>query len=328
MYKTCCLGLAVAVSAIAGEALSQTDGGAVGAGPGSVNVTSGVGAVLTDRLSAEAYLGYMSGESHEIVYNGGRKISQLNWTIENAAVIGTRLSYAATGWLTLGVGGWTSLTSDSNMVDYDWLLGDYGADDWSDRSRHPKTSLERAFDFDVAAEARVAEWGGAWVSGLVGYQVRNFKWRASDGDYLYTSYEPRDTEGRFSGPMVDYQQWWRTPYVGLAAGYAMPGWRISGRVIASPFAQLSDEDLHIENQLRFTGEFADTQMAAVTLRAEHDLTESLVLTGMANYQRYWEARGDLTTVNVAYPEFRSEISDASGGSNEALVLSLGLAYRF
>ena len=289
-------------------------------------VGSGGAAALTDRLSAEGYLGYMSGESRELVYGQTGKTSQLNWTIDKAAIVGGRLDYAATGWLSLGLGGWTSFASDNSMVDYDWLLDD--RDGWSDRSVHPNTSLERAFEVDLSAEGRITEWRGFQLNGLLGYQVRNFKWQASDGDYTYTTTRFRDTEGEFRGPMVDYQQWWRTPYVGLTAGYALPGWRLTGKVIASPFAQVSDNDLHIENQQLFSGNFSDTQMAALTLRAEHDLTESLMLTGMANYQKFWEARGDMTVTNVAFPEFKTILQDGAGASNETLILSLGLAYRF
>lgn len=153
---------------------------------------------------------------------------------------------------------------------------------------------------------------GLWVNGLLGYQLRNYKWRASNGSYVYSTAEYRDTRGRFQGPMVDYQQWWRTPYVGVAAGYALPGLRLSGKVIASPYAQVSDDDEHIEGQLRFTGDFGHTSMAAVSVRAEHDLTESLMLTGEANYQKYWEARGDLTVSYLNFDGFSSSIPDAAG----------------
>jgi plasminogen activator len=330
MRKAECLGLILAGCFAAGgafgQSLGQSAAAAPTAAPASVTVRSGIAAALTDRLSAEAYLGYMSGESQELVYGDTGKISQLNWTIENAAIVGGRLSYAATGWLSLGVGGWTSFASDDTMVDYDWLLSD--RDGWSDRSTHPNTSLERAFEFDLSAAGRIADWRGLRVDGLLGYQVRNFKWRASDGNYTYSSFGFRDNEGQFEGPVVDYQQWWRTPYVGLGAGYALPGLRLSGKVIASPFAQVEDADVHIENAQRFTGDFGDTTMTAVTLRAEHDLTENMMLTGEANYQKFWEARGDMTVSYLNLDGWTSTLADAAGASNETLILSLGLAYRF
>lgn len=326
MHKTECLGLMIAGCFAAGGAFGQSNGeNTATSAPSSVVVQSGVASALTDRLSAGAYLGYMSGESREMVYDQSGKVSQLNWTIDSAAIIGARLDYAATGWLSLGLGGWTSFASDNSMVDYDWLLD---RDDWSDRSTHPNTSLERAFEFDVSAEGRIVEWRGLRVAGLLGYQVRNFKWRASDGDYVYSTMGFRDTEGAFSGPVVDYQQWWRTPYIGLGAGYAIPGLRLSGKVIASPFAQVSDTDVHIDSATQFTGDFGDTSMAAVSLRAEHDLTENMMLTGEANYQKFWEARGDMTVSYLNLNDWTNTLPDAAGASNETFILSLGLAYRF
>jgi plasminogen activator len=329
MNKTIRLGFFLCAYMTSDSAIAQTlgaEGTANAAAPSSVNIKSGAYAALTDRLSAETYLGYLSGESRENVYGDGRKVSRLDWTIDNAAIVGAKLNYAATGWLSLGLGGWTTFASDNTMTDYDW--SDPSRDVWTDRSHHPNTSLERAFEFDLSAAARIAEWSGFRIDGLLGYQVRNYKWRASDGSYVYSTNGFRDSRGEFNGPMVDYQQWWRTPYIGLGAGYAMPGLRLSGKVIASPFAQASDDDVHIENAQRFTGEFGDSTMAAVSLRAEHDLTERLMLTGEANYQKFWEARGDMTVSYLNLDGWTSEIPDSAGASNETLILSLGLAYRF
>lgn len=324
-----CLGLAL-VAGLAGFLAVQTESlhaqqiGSPGAG--GVSVLSAAGARLGDRLTAEGYLGHLSGDSDEMVYSDGARISRLTWTIEDALIVGTRVNYTATDWLRLGVGGWTTLTSDNTMNDYDWLRDDRAG--WSDWSTHADTSLERAFEIDLSAQAQVIEWRGGWIDGLVGFQLRNFEWRASNGRYTYSQTGFRDDEGRFSGPLVDYEQWWRTPYVGLAAGYALPGLRLSGRVIASPFAQVTDEDTHILNEQRFEGDFDATDMVAVSMRAEHDLTDRWTLTGEANYQKFWEARGDMTVSYLNLDGWNSELNDAAGASNSTMIFSLGLNYRF
>ena len=329
MYKVRSLGLALVAGLAAGPAVQAKSVHAqdiATPATGGVGVLSSVGARLGDRLTAEGYLGHLSGDSDELVYNDGERVSRLTWTIENALVVGTRVNYAATDWLRFGVGGWASLSSDNTMNDYDWLRDD--REGWSDWSTHADTSLERAFEIDLSAQARVVEWRGAWFDGLLGYQLRNFKWQASNGSYIYSQMGFRDDEGRFSGPLVDYEQWWRTPYLGIAAGYALPGLRLSGRVIASPFAQVSDEDTHILNDQRFEGHFGATQMAAVTFRAEHDLTERWMLTGEANYQKFWEANGDMNVYYLNLDGWNSELNDAAGASNTTMMFSLGLNYRF
>ena len=317
MSKRACLGLTLA-TAVGASSAAFAEVVPVG---GLSSWTAGGGG-----LSAEAYLGHLSGESHESVYNDGERVSRLDWKINDALVLGTRLSYQVTGWLALDAGGWTSLAADSTMTDYDWLWSD--RDTWSDRSIHPQTDLRRAFEVDLAARARMLEREGFWLDGLVGYQLRNYQWRASNGTYLYSRIDFHDSEGGFSGPQVDYEQWWRTPYLGLGAGYTLPGLRLSGRVIASPFAQVSDSDTHIENQQRFTGDFDATQMASIALRAEHDLGPRLTLTGEANYQKFWEAKGDMNIAYLNLDGWNSQIEDAAGASNQTLIFSLGLAYRF
>lgn len=329
MNKASCLGLAVAALLAAGEVSAQDEAGAGAAPAGAVStdVISSAGGYLTDRLSVDGYLGYLTGESTEKVYdaNGARE-SRLDWKIDDALIVGTRVNYRATNWLAFELGGWTSLAADATMDDYDWLLQDRKG--WSDWSHHKDTDLTRAFEVDFAARGRVLERDGYWIDGLLGYQLRNYKFRASNGDYTYSVNGWRDTRGSFSGPQVDYAQWWRTPYIGVQAGYAMPGLRLSGKIMGSPFAQASDSDLHIATDTRFRGDFDTTKMMAVGLRAERDFGPGWTLSGEADWQRFWEARGDLSASNVNFPSIGNTFPNGAGAGNQTLILSLGLGYRF
>jgi plasminogen activator len=115
-----------------------------------------------ESVSGELFAGYLTGVSRALVYNvpGDRsKLSQLNWQIDHALVLGGALQYRPWDWLTLRGRGWTHVKSDNAMDDYDWLFGYNGFESWSDLSRHDDTRLAKALQLDVSAAARFFESG-------------------------------------------------------------------------------------------------------------------------------------------------------------------------
>lgn len=74
----------------------------------------------------EIFGDYLTGLAREYVYavpGSGSKVSQLNWQMDHAAVLGTRLTYRLQEWLSLRGGGWVVIDSDNAMDDYDWFAG-------------------------------------------------------------------------------------------------------------------------------------------------------------------------------------------------------------
>jgi plasminogen activator len=285
---------------------------------------------LAGRLSVDTYLGYLSANGQETVYSqNGAKESQLNWDLTDAMVVGTDLRFAATDRVNLRTGGWIALTGVSNsyMRDTDWLHRAQGIDEWSERSWHPNTDLDRAFQFDIGADVRVARWREADFRAIGGYRVLNYEWTAKDGHGIYTGHALRDTEVTLSGNVIGYQQWWRTPYLGLGVDYAAGKTRITGEVIGSLWVDVNDRDLHYLRNLYFTEDFDRTGMVGVSLKAERDLAPGWTLSGGIDYQKYWEADGTITQADLGTGEV-ARGSDSSGVSNETFLLTLGLVTRF
>src|SRR4051812_35192794 len=83
--------------------------------------------VLTSSgISAELFAGRLRGQSRELVYNvpGDRsKLSQLNWQIDSAAVIGGAIYYQIPHGFELKARGWVHASSDNRLDDFDWLSG-------------------------------------------------------------------------------------------------------------------------------------------------------------------------------------------------------------
>ena len=78
---------------------------------------------VNDRFSVDLGLGYLQGKGQEFVYDGDYKVSQLNWRIQDAAIVKGSAQYRFNHWLSAQVSGWTTLgTGDAEMDDYDWLI--------------------------------------------------------------------------------------------------------------------------------------------------------------------------------------------------------------
>lgn len=294
-----------------------------------VETTAPLGFSLAGRLSVDTYLGYLSANGQETVYSqDGAKESQLNWDLTDAMVVGTDLRFAATDRVNLRTGGWIALpgVSNSYMRDSDWRFRDQGYDDWSDRSWHPDTELDRAFQFDVGADAHVARWREADLRVIGGYRVLNYGWTAKNGHGVWTGDAFRDTEMTLSGNVIGYQQWWRTPYLGLGVDYATARTRLTGEVIGSLWVDVNDRDIHYMRNLYFSEAYDRTGMIGLSLRAERDLAPGWTLSGGIDYQKYWEADGTITQTDLATGE--TAAGGAAGVSNETFLLTLGLVTRF
>ena len=300
-----------------------------------VEVQESAEIVITPNFTATGYLGYLNGESGEYVYgDAGEKVSQLDWKIDNALIIGGDLSYRATDWLSLRAGGWTTLASGNTMDDRDWLLGYNGFDSWTHWSHHPNTDTSKAFQIDVSAAAKFAEYNNLQFSALAGYRFKNMKWDASDGTFIYSSADDngnivgfRDQTETFHGPVIGYEQWWHTPYIGLGVTYEAPRFRLTGEIIGSPFVMSRDRDHHYLRNLIFTESFDTTQMIGVSLSAERDLGAAWTVFGRADYQNYFEARGDTRTYDTSTGEV-SETRNSAGLDHYSFAVMVGLGRKF
>lgn len=88
-----------------------------------------------EKVSTDISLGTLSGKTKERVYDpaeGGRKVSQLDWKYNNAAIIKGAINWDLMPWLSVGAAGWSTIDSrGANMVDKDWQDANH-AGTWTD----------------------------------------------------------------------------------------------------------------------------------------------------------------------------------------------------
>jgi plasminogen activator len=284
------------------------------------------------RFKAEVFASHLASAARELVYNvpdDGSKLSQLNWQIDNAAVLGGALSYAPFDWLTLRTRAWTHVSSDNAMDDFDWLFGYNGFESWSDLSRHGDTRLAKAFQIDVGASAGIFEIGQVRFNALLGYRFQTMKWNAFGGSFIYSTDGFRDDIGSFpAGELeISYQQWWHTPYLGLGVSYVSGPLSLTIEAIGSPFVSARDRDNHVDIAL-FKEAFHRSAMIGGSVSAELALSQRISVVARAEADHFFQARGGIKEFDVDPPVYSRFPKPAAGVDLRSVLVSVGAKARF
>ena len=287
----------------------------------------------SDRWDFSIYSGYLTGQATELVYRSttGEKVSQLNWQIDRALVLGGSIGLRPLDWLTVQFGGWTHMAATAAMDDFDWLADYQGFESWTHWSHHD-TKMTRAVQFDLNLAARLWQHEGFRLSALGGYRALHFKWKGYDGPFIYSTYDFRDDMGMSAPDLgLTYRQDWRIPYVGLRAQYDGGRWSLTAEATGSLFGRASDIDDHISRAIVFNADFRNVRMVGASLAAEYRLADNFSLMVKADYQRLGEARGSLTEngydpemVGFGLRRWRA----GAGASVEMAIFSLGVKARW
>ena len=283
----------------------------------------------TERLTIEAFGGYLTGQGREYVSNApfsNDKLSQLNWRIDNAFVVGGRMAVSPVEGLTLRARAWVHVASNNTMDDYDWLAGYVGFNSWTHWSHSTDTDIAKAWQGDVSAAYRWWQDEDLALTVIGGYRYMTMKWNAKGGSYVYSTFDFYDTVGTFpAGQLgIAYQQWWSTPYAGLGLVYKMGAFLLTSELIASPWAFGRDKDHHPLRSLVFTEDFRPTTFFAATVGAEYQYADWLAFTARAEYQNYGNATGPTKMLDGLTGNVFNFRKPSAGADAETLLLSLGV----
>ncbi|MFP7755129.1 omptin family outer membrane protease [Thermodesulfobacteriota bacterium B35] len=281
--------------------------------------------VVSGRLG----MGYLTGESYENVYDpdSGRKISQLNWDLSDVYMVGGGVSIQPLSWVKLNMDLWLKVTDgDGDMVDYDWFVEGL---DWTHRSYTTDVDLDTGYMYDINVEFPVFRLEDTEFSLFAGYKYDKWKWVATGGTFIYSTYYLRDTIGTLPDETgITYEQWYHVPYVGIGFHAELTRVTLSGRLIASPFVQAGDRDQHHLRNLVFEEDFDNGTMLGVDLNGGYRFTDQLALMFNYHYQKYEEMKGDTTITDQVTGEQYHIPGDAASIEHYSHLFSLSLQYTF
>ncbi|MBB4189592.1 omptin [Sinorhizobium terangae] len=280
-------------------------------------------------------IGLANIKAQEFVYPGsgactasgwvskGQKCSQLNWESKGVtlftvgAVAQINDDWSLKGSVNVGTGG------NGHMVDSDWLSR--GHDDWSDRSIHPNTELDRyvagAIEFD-----RII-YGNETSSFAVGagFRYTDVKWTAYGGSGLYSSdYGFRDQP--VASPDwekgISYRQEIPVGFVGLSGEQALGDLTISGGIQGGLSFGINDTDDHWLSHKLFHEDMDPAPMIGATVAVNYALTPDASVYLSGSFERVFHKRGDMQINNSPW------IKDEAGANFESMSVSFGLKGSF
>lgn len=284
--------------------------------------------LAADSITVNTSLGWLGGESKEYVYDidTGRKVSELNWKINNTAIIKGDISWDPLYWLTLNARGWATLASSgSGLDDYDWLSPSQSH--WTDWSNSPDTHLNYANEFDINAKAWLVKRSDYKVGAVVGYQQTRFSWTAFGGHYQYDN-------GNHSGDfppgkrVLGYQQKFSMPYIGLAGGYRYSNFEFNALLKFSPWVEASDNDEHYLRELTFREKTAGSNYYSASVDVGYYVTPNAKVFTEFTWSKYSQGKGGAQLLDRESGETTYAGGDAAGLENKNYSLTAGLQYRF
>lgn len=246
-------------------------------------------------------VGYTWLRGNELVYENGNRISHLIW--ETGAPLLQLSARAKLGddW-TVSARASTAFAGTSHMADYDWLLPhriDFAFDNWTDRSLHPNTLLDRYLELDVALGRDFALDGNASINVHGGFRYTNVKWTAYGGSFVYSDLGFRDDVGGFSpSQIISYEQRFPGLYLGASGTLDIGDWTLAGHANAGLTISATATDHHWRRNLRFEEVYAPKPFVEVGAQADYKVSDTASVYLAGSYEHHFNTRGDVMMYDI------------------------------
>ncbi len=252
-------------------------------------------------FSVHLHTGRLTGEAHEYLYlphEGGRKVSELIWKIDNTFMHGAGFSFKPVSWLAINADGWFNIfKGNGTMDDYDWRVPGW---DWTDWSHHDKTNVTKGNILDINVEITPFAAGPISFSGLFGFKRDNWQWKAYGGSYIYSDWDNpeiyfRDSNFSLSDNVlsITYEQTFNMPYIGISVNGDFGDFDFKARLISSALVNGETVDHHhLRNFTTYTT-FSGQSFIAFTITGAYNFTEQLTLQMALNNTKYDTIKTDL-----------------------------------
>ena len=237
----------------------------------------------------------VNGMADEIVYNGAKKLSHLEWDIKNLKM----LSLGFNSQFSDGFGARIKFSNainngDGKMVDYDWIGKNYDGNknhaNWTDRSISD-VKIQKAQQFDIAGSYNL--YKDEFKFNL-GYKNDRFKWRDYGGSFVYSDGGFRNYVGNFNGERgITYEQTFETPYIGLEYQKELFDKEIYGNIFGnySNLVYAHDTDIHHLTNYKYDEYFKNGEYYNWGANIFSKVKENLYLGVGYEYVYYPENRG-------------------------------------
>ncbi len=284
------------------------------------------------KHSLTASIDKLSGKADEIVYDGAKKLSHLEWDIKNLKMLSLGFNSQISDFFEVRIKFSNAINGgNGRMVDSDWSGDDYDGnvnhENWTDRS-FSDVKIQKAQQFDLAGSFNIHK---DEFSFNFGYKFDRFRWRDYSGDYIYSEYDFRDNVGNFGGVRgITYQQTFITPYIGAEYKKELFDKKISANIFANysnlVFAQ--DKDIHHLRNLKFTNNFTNGEYINWGANIFGKIKENIYLGFGYEYVYYPNNKGYTIIEDYNTNEIGRTEDNSAGIRNKYSKISVNLKYNF
>lgn len=285
--------------------------------------------VKFDDLQVSVAGGMVTGKAHELIYNeDGSKLSKLDWNMQANPTITGRAEFHATPRVSFEALATVGLNGNNKMNDYDWQWSDTA--DWTDHSWHPDTKLDHYVSLNFAGRYDFYKKDADALGLIGGFKYTDAKWTARGGCFTYTDVDFRDTSDCFADGEkgISYRQKLPAAFAGLGFTHDGEQFDFGLSAVAGVSIEPRDRDNHWMRDLLYIDKMRTAPYLGLTANASYALSDQLSLTFLADFARYFTAKGteraiDTTTGLADFYDY-----DAVGANLTAINLAIGLTYRF
>ena len=273
----------------------------------------------------------VNGIADEIVYDGAKKLSHLEWDIKNLKMLSLGLNSQFFNGFGARIKFATAINNgDGKMVDYDWVGdnfdGNIDHNNWTHRSIS-NVKIQKAQQFDIAGSYNLYK---DELKFNLGYKHDRFKWRDYGGSFIYSEFGFRDYVGNFDDERgITYEQTFKTPYIGLEYQKELFDKEIYANIFGnySNLVYAHDTDIHHQRNLKFDEYFKNGKYYNWGANIFGKVKENIYLGLGYEYTYYPENTGYTIIQDLETKE--SYISyDSAGIRNKFSKISLNLKYNF
>ncbi len=283
-------------------------------------------------FSLSGDIGLMNITSDELVYDGGRRLSQLVWKSRNIQVFTGTLKIDLPQQWRLTAIGQVGMNGNGHMTDYDWLApwaAGTGDKQWSDRSQHPDTRLDHFYTANVELGRDIAVFNDTTAGMGIGFKYTDVKWSAWGGSYVYSAGGVRNYRGKFPADEkgISFRQSLPVPYIGINLNHTSGPWSFSGALQGGLAVGAYDIDDHWVRSLRFYDYYNTAPVIAIKASAEYAFRPATSFYLAASLDKMFTVGADTKAVDtISGAKYR--FPDGAGGNFQSMAISFGIRGRF
>lgn len=283
------------------------------------------------KVSGNIGLGTLSGKTKERVYHpheGGRKLSQLDWKYNNAAIVKGSLDWDVMPWISVGASGWTTIASrGSFMKNTDWI--DKSKQEWTDQSKHPNTRLNFANEYDLSVKGWFLNEPDYRYGVMIGYQESRYSFQSTGGSFDHTIDGSIRQVASFpkNQKTIGYKQRYKMPYIGVVGNYRYEHFEFGAVAKYSKWGRVSDSDDHYNAGKTFKAKVKNQNYFSVAANAGYYVTPNAKVYVEGIWNRTTNKKGSLYINGYRHGSTYSG-ENLSGIENYNFITTVGVQYTF